>query len=1107
LLVLVVVLAFLSALFPVYNSDFFQHLAAGRLLTQGGLSFSSDAPDPFTAPGTGWVNHSWVFDLIVYALYQMSQAAPIILKALLTAVLAGVLIHTGRVAGQRLWLPAVCTALAVLVLSPALLMRPVVCSMLFLALTLWLLRRPEAQRQALGAQGKAAEADAVRPLQSWGWLVPLFALWASCDAWFILGPITAGLFLLGAYLQQRSSSATASEKPLAKEQLRQLGIVLGLGILACMANPYHVRIWQLPVELELSETASLLGSDAGFRVLWESPLAPGGLFFQPEHGLCGAGQAYFLLLVVGLASFLTARDVVPTWRVLVWVLFALLSGWRVAVIPFFAVVSGPIASLNFLDFAARKVSVPARWSVSGRVLTIFGVVLLGVATWPGWLQAQPWTMRRVGLGVHVDSALYTMTGQVQKIAEWNRTRTGQEPVWFNTDPAVVHYLSWFCPGQRGWIDDRLNVPTSAAAAHHRVLQGLVEVRSQTDAEKPLAWREVFHNEHLQYLIYHAPDLFGEVPVLRTLLELSGEWPLLGESAPAAIFGWLDLEAIRDERASEAEKDKQRHLFDPVKWPRSRLAFGEKKDGVVEAPDEGPGRDAMPRLWLTTLWQPEPLRPAAASRARFYRMQFDIEQPYVINRHARNWVGVTAASLTGLAAAGSMPGGPGLTLAWPVGFGTGLVPWMTGSFPDANKFVLARVNRNFHQGYVSAQDHGPPTALYLSIRTARQALLKDPDESAVWLLLGQAYSDLQHSTREGTRGGNLVFLTQLRRVQIVTALQQALKVNPDLEDAHRLLFAVFDELGYLDLVAKHLREQLRCARANGPRPGEKPERYQERLQQLEAFLKDVEDELKKRQDRYLLAVANRDEGQQIMRAVAPPQDGGFGLIETGIEKLTKLKPEDLFPKEGKGSDAGILLIELLLRTGQADEARRLMSEHTESLQGVFHQGLGVPAFPWFMTCLAAAAGDYETAEKYLELLIRGAQRPAEQADKLRAAIAQDVATIHMQSLRHVSGYPLLLQWFVVTTKDQQYPPFSRPIPMMFENIKYLSEQLLGPVQLQASLEVLRGWLYLEWGRTEVARETFDRAQEISKMGGERQLEYPGRGLAALGLEWMTRAQSE
>src|SRR5262245_20715995 len=95
---LVILFAFLAALFPARNSDFLQQLATGRLIVEGQYAFGSD---PFTLAGdqTGWVNHSWFYGLVSYLIYRIPAFGPealVILKALLVATVAFIMLLLSR---------------------------------------------------------------------------------------------------------------------------------------------------------------------------------------------------------------------------------------------------------------------------------------------------------------------------------------------------------------------------------------------------------------------------------------------------------------------------------------------------------------------------------------------------------------------------------------------------------------------------------------------------------------------------------------------------------------------------------------------------------------------------------------------------------------------------------------------------------------------------------------------------------------------------------------------------------------------------------------------------------------------------------------------------
>jgi len=218
LVALVLIFAFLIASFPATNPDFFRQAATGRLLIQGAYHFGVD-PFTFSGDQVYWVNHSWLFGMLMYALYQIPTiggAVVVVFKALLVAALAEILLRTSRRAGQSLWIPTACTALAVLAVSPRLYLQSTCLSFLFLALTLWLLStsRPDEGEQGMNG-GK----------RIW-WLPPLFALWANCDSWFILGPLSVALYLGGELIQWKFPPADAGPDESRGRRLKTLGLVL-----------------------------------------------------------------------------------------------------------------------------------------------------------------------------------------------------------------------------------------------------------------------------------------------------------------------------------------------------------------------------------------------------------------------------------------------------------------------------------------------------------------------------------------------------------------------------------------------------------------------------------------------------------------------------------------------------------------------------------------------------------------------------------------------------------------------------------------------------------------------------------------------------------------
>src|SRR5947209_15935469 len=178
LAMLVMAFAFLAASFAARNSDLWLHLAAGRLLARGAYTFGSD-PFAYTTGGAYWAIPAWLSELALYAGYRgLGGAGLVALKAVAVAALAGLMLRLARHDGPS-WVGGACTLLAVLAMSPRLLLQPACLSLLLLAVCLWLLR----------TGGRALYA-----------LPALVALWVNLDGWFLLGPLLVALFGLGPLL-------------------------------------------------------------------------------------------------------------------------------------------------------------------------------------------------------------------------------------------------------------------------------------------------------------------------------------------------------------------------------------------------------------------------------------------------------------------------------------------------------------------------------------------------------------------------------------------------------------------------------------------------------------------------------------------------------------------------------------------------------------------------------------------------------------------------------------------------------------------------------------------------------------------------------------------
>ncbi len=1024
----VLIFAFLAASFAARNSDIFENLAVGRLVAEWKYRFGDD---PFTFPGAqpgeGWINHSWLPSVFAYFFYSMHPVTLVVLKALLIVALAELMMRTGHQPGKRLGLPVVLTGLAVLAMSSRLLLQPTCLSYLFLAAALWLLERP----RLLAKYGPGALAC------RW-YLAPLFLVWVNCDQWFFLGPLTVALYLLGEAIQKADAS-----------RVKQLAAILGVGLIACLVNPYGYRAFAVPFQLGFAPGMDFLQGDAIFRRMTVTA-------YQPEFYKAG-GQwnlpalAYFLLAFLGVVSFVLTWGAWRWWRLCIWMAFFLFSFFHSRAVPFFAVVAAPIAALNYLDFAVQRIGEAAltgdrgrRFLLAGRVLAVLALVALVTSAAIGKLQSQP-----LGWAVEVDPMLEQAARKIA--ANQGRQGDGDEAHWFNFSPDVVNYLAWFSPGTRGFMNYRLPLYREAAQDYQVVKKALEERGGPAEGgpTKERPWAPVFRKWGVRYLILNETNFFRYLGLLQGLLADPEQWPLLNVEGRTVVFGWQDPDSPSSFQGQGVRLE--RLAF----GPDVKAVPGNLQAGPVEAPE-----------WWSILLKGEKPRSPLASEATAYLAFFDASQQGVRKNQELSWDLAFVAGLVGVTGG---VGGPGANGA------------------------LDRVyfERQLKGRILSDRDRGPPAMLYLALRTARRALAENPLDARCHLLLAQAYLNLQQLTRESAAERS-EHLQAVRKAQITAALQRALALDPNLHDAHLLLYEVF-ALQFPDVAFKHRKAYLDGLKADLARAsGDGRKNLEQRIANLEKQVGEDEKKLETVQNQIAIHSAN----QNVLNRASLAERAG--LANRALEILQKVKPEELQKAAGnQGEDVvRILRMRLLMRLGRFDELRDDLRSDLEGKLG-FLQGLQVPELGWYQLLIAAAAGEYEAAEEHLSAMetlsvarqsigilaqmstlgpnVRDVEQlgPAQVGALLLGQYllreATDATRLGPPLATWIERYGMLLQE-AAQQAQVRLPPLPRPKEQLIGVAVQGSRNLL---LLQANLRLARGVLALEAGNTDRAREHFQR----------------------------------
>jgi hypothetical protein len=409
---------------PLVEPDFGWHLRAGLDLIRQGWRLPPTDPYSHTMPDWPWVEHAWLTDGLIAAIYQgLGPVGPLGVILLFAAVTLGACwaaagpAETGRT--QKL----VAVAVVLWVALPFLGARTQLVTLLGTALAL----RSVHHARSTG-RGR------------WWVLPPLFLLWANLH-----GGFTAGLFLLGLIL---SASATmrwiVSRQPRLEDRLdepvmpcREIGrfaVALAASALVTLINPYG---WRLYAEISASLSDRFM-----IQVLHE---------WQPVSLQSRAGLVYVAyVLGLGLIGFCCYRRVEPVrWTVLLVFLGLSLQHWRN--VPLFLIVSLPWCAEQVAAVAERAArfapaagSRPKAWLLAATAVV---GLMMGLAG--------PEHLQRVALSGLDSGEFFRQTDYPIEAVQWVQTHRDQVGTRLYNDYGYGGFLLWWLPEERIFIDGRM----------------------------------------------------------------------------------------------------------------------------------------------------------------------------------------------------------------------------------------------------------------------------------------------------------------------------------------------------------------------------------------------------------------------------------------------------------------------------------------------------------------------------------------------------------------------------------------------------------------------------------------------------------------------------
>ena len=933
LLVLLLALSFLIASFAASNADLWMNLAVGKRISEGRYQFGVDpfswaTEETATTPAAYWVNHAWLSSWLFYFVYNsLGGGALVVAKAVLFTAAMGFLCRIGWTPANR-WYILICVTMAALGVSARLFMQPMIFSFLLLAITLYVLDRAGVFRH----QADVATGDVGRSLRCLWWLPPLFALWANLDVWFILGPLVVGLCWAG------SGIATWRGTPIGVPG-KTLGVLFGVGLLACVVNPHHVLVFQLPTELayllvtgadavKLPVPNALVASGRTVTLLQQMEptfgFAVSGVsskyWSQPGLGLNIAALAVAPLLILGmlgfgLVAFVTPQPGTPTFhhvRFLLWLPFLLLALALSRLIPFFALVAAPLTAMTLGEFVRwqhAQATDPARHERGlqfARVVSVPFMLALLYLVWVGWLNG-PFVYnsgRRVAWQVREDSSMKRAVDTLKSLHD-----KGEGSNVFNIGLDLPNYCAWFAPDVKCGFDARYSLFVDQATAYGKARRALIDPR-RPDGD----WEELFRERKIHYL---APARFSLVDQQARRWYDQDRWLQQYVDRTVGVYSWS---------GGERRWPSDAHMAD---W--NRLAFG--TDRVDRRP---PARGiALPQP--LSFWElySEGIGPIPASAAE----ALELGEYYNVYQRAGRFEAGKRLILMASATVATVSPNPEAKLT---------------TLPTIASILLHDIN---------PRDAGPPALPILMLRSARQAVAENPREITSYGALINAQETLNNShgywIRHSSAGHLPSLRERIRPLQQVAALYSLVQLQPEDYKPRIQLASIYMQNGMFDLAMDHWAAVERIVEkrpANDKEINVKGLKEQVRI--LSGKLRLRQTELKENLERKtpLQAAEFAFHGSFVDPYAQPPVRLPLGLGKQALDIVLGIRPDSLKPEEQLGYLR--LRFDLLLAMGRVDVVADILREKS------VRQMLPPTVAGRYQVLAGGVLGDYEMMDQGL-----------------------------------------------------------------------------------------------------------------------------------------------
>lgn len=330
-------LVFYMAHIEVKDLDLWLHIGVGRYIVTNGVVPFTDILSCSIA-GTPWVNHEWLFQVIVYNIFERWGPDGLIqMQVVIVMITMLLLLFLGYNKDKQLMLIFVLYFVS-MVYQQRFTIRPDLYSLFFFTFYIFVLSLHIDKKWSVPA------------------LVVAQVLWSNIHGFFFFGPLFVLIGLISEWLKRHVPLPYEWNKSgrLNDEEYKRLKVILVLVVLACLINPYVFEGALYPFRVFFSLSGE---NKVFFEHIQElqRPLAWKTLFASNDF------LFYKVLILLSVVTFIFNRRRIDISALLFWLVFFIFSIKAARNVAFFALAAYMVIITNVLSISYKNI-VPLRFT-------------------------------------------------------------------------------------------------------------------------------------------------------------------------------------------------------------------------------------------------------------------------------------------------------------------------------------------------------------------------------------------------------------------------------------------------------------------------------------------------------------------------------------------------------------------------------------------------------------------------------------------------------------------------------------------------------------------------------------------------------------------------